>query len=139
MSLKKLMTEEITSLPANATILDACKFMTDMNVGSVIVMDDGKPAGVLTDRDIMVKVMVGEKDPKAVLVKDIMVSPAFTVSEDADIIDVTEQMKTHSVRRFPVVDAEGKLTGVISLDDILVFLGIEMQNIAAALKQELGK
>jgi CBS domain-containing protein len=139
MSLKPLMTKEITSLPSTATVLDAAKFMTDMNVGSVVVAEDDKPSGILTDRDIVTKVLVQGKDPKMTRVGEIMTSPAVTISEDKDIIDVTRLMSSHKIRRFPVVDANGKLIGVITLDDILIFLGQEMQNIATALKTELGK
>lgn len=139
MSLKPLMTEEVTSLPPNATVLDAAKFMTDMNVGSVVVVDGDKPIGILTDRDIMTKVVVERKDPQTVKVKDIMASPVVTISVEKDIVDVTKLMSTHGVRRFPVVDSDGRIIGVIALDDILVFLGEELQNIAAALKCELGK
>ncbi len=139
MSLKPLMTEEVTSLPPNATVLDAAKFMTDMNVGSVVVVDGDKPIGILTDRDIMTKVVVERKDPQTVKVKDIMASPVVTISVEKDIVDVTKLMSTHGVRRFPVVDSDGRIIGVIALDDILVFLGEELQNIATALKCELGK
>ncbi|MDA8214824.1 MAG: CBS domain-containing protein [Nitrospiraceae bacterium] len=139
MSLKPLMTKELTSLPSTATVLDAAKYMTDMNVGSVIVVDDDKPSGILTDRDIVTKVLVQGKDPKTTKVGEIMTSPAVTISEDKDIIDVTRLMSSHKIRRFPVVDANGKLIGVITLDDILIFLGQEMQNVATALKTELGK
>jgi CBS domain-containing protein len=137
MSLKPLMTKEITSLPSTATVLDAAKYMTDMNVGSVIVVDNDKPSGILTDRDIVTRVLSQEKDPKTTKIRDIMTSPAVTISEDRDIIDVTRLMAERGIRRFPVVDANGKIIGVITLDDVLVFLGQEMQNIAAALKKEL--
>ncbi len=139
MSLKPLMTKELTSLPSAATVLDAAKYMTDMNVGSVIVVDDDKPSGILTDRDIVTKVLSQDKDPKTTRIRDIMTSPAVTISEDKDIVDVTRLMSSHKIRRFPVVDANGKIIGVITLDDVLVFLGQEMQNIATALKTELGK
>jgi CBS domain-containing protein len=131
------MTREVTSLPESASVLDAAKFMTDMNVGSVVVVDGSRPLGILTDRDIMIKTMVTGKDPRDVMVKDIMVSPVVTVSEDKDLLDVTNLMSESKVRRFPVVDSEGRIIGVIALDDILVFLGTEMQNIATALRSEL--
>jgi CBS domain-containing protein len=129
MSLKPLMTKELTSLPSTATVLDAAKYMTDMNVGSVIVVDDDKPSGILTDRDIVTKVLSRDKDPKTTKIRDIMTSPAVTISEDRDIIDVTRLMSERGIRRFPVVDANGKIIGVITLDDVLVFLGQEMRRI----------
>jgi len=138
MSLRTLMSKEITSLPVTASVLDAAKFMTDMNVGSVIVMKGDTPSGILTDRDIVTKVLARDKDPKTTKIGDIMVSPAVTISEDKGIFDATKMLSTHRVRRLPIVDAKGKIVGVIALDDLLIVLGQEMQNIASALKGELG-
>lgn len=138
MSLKALMIKEVTSLPPSASVLDAAKFMTDMNVGSVIVMKDNSPSGFLTDRDIVSKVLAQGKDPKTTKISEIMVTPVVTVSEDKGIFDATALMATHGIRRVPVVDSSGKLVGIVALDDVLVLIGQEMQNIAATLKVELG-
>jgi CBS domain-containing protein len=138
MSLKALMIKEVTSLPPTASVLDAAKFMTDMNVGSVIVMKDNSPSGFLTDRDIVSKLLAQGKDPKTTKISEIMVTPVVTVSEDKGIFDVTGLMATHGIRRVPVVDSSAKLVGIVALDDVLVLIGQEMQNIAAALKVELG-
>jgi CBS domain-containing protein len=137
MSLREIMSKDITSLPKAATVSDAAKFMTDMNVGSVIVIEDDKPLGLLTDRDIVSKVIAYDKDHKTTAIGEVMVSPIITVSEEKDIVEVTKLMSFHGIRRLPVVDAGGKVVGVVSLDDILVILGKEMQNIANALKKEL--
>lgn len=139
MSIKSLMTSDITSLPSTATALDAAKFMTDMNVGTIIVTEGDKPSGMLTDRDVVTKVLSQGKDPSRTKINEIMVSPVVTVSEDKDIVDVTQMMSTHGIRRLSVVDASGKLSGVVSLDDVLIMLGKEMQNVAGSLKKELGK
>jgi CBS domain-containing protein len=137
MAINQLMIKDVTSLPAYATVLDAAKFMTDMNVGTVIVTVEDSPTGLLTDRDIVTKVLAQEKDPKTTKIDEIMVTPVVTISEDKGIFDVTKLMSTHGIRRFPVVDANGKLVGVIALDDVIVLLGEEMKNIAGALKVEL--
>lgn len=139
MAVRDFMSREITSLPGYASALDAVKFMTDMNVGSVVVVEEGMPVGIVTDRDILTKIMVGGKDAGKVKIREIMSAPIHTVKEDEDLLEVTHQMSEHSVRRFPVVDDGGKMTGFIALDDILMFLGDEMQHIASALKKELGK
>jgi len=140
MSLRPIMSKELTSLPPHASVLDGAKFMHEMGVGCVVVTgDDDKPLGIVTDRDIMSKVIIDEKDPKTVKLKDIMTSPAVSIKEDKHVFDVTKLMSVHGVRRFPVVDSEGKLIGVIALDDLLILLGREMHEIAAALKIELHK
>lgn len=140
MSLSQLMTKEITSLPETATALDAAKYMTDMNVGSVIITDEKeKPVGIITDRDISTKIVAAEKDPKSVKLKDIMCSPVVTINVGKNIIDATRLMGEYWVRRLPVVNDEGKVVGVLSMDDVLIFLSQEIQNIANALKREIGK
>jgi len=138
MALRDLMIKDVTSLPPTASVLDAAKFMADMNVGSVIVMKDNSPSGFLTDRDIVTKVLAQGKDPKTTKISEIMVTTVVTISEDKGIFDVTKLMSARGIRRVPVVDSIGKLVGVIALDDVLILLGKEMQNIAAALRTELG-
>jgi CBS domain-containing protein len=138
MALRDLMIKDVTSLPPTASVLDAAKFMADMNVGSVIVMKDNRPSGFLTDRDIVTKVLAQGKDPKTTKISEIMVTTVVTISEDKGIFDVTKLMSARGIRRVPVVDSSGKLVGVIALDDVLVLLGKEMQNIAEALRTELG-
>jgi CBS domain-containing protein len=135
MSLREIMSKDITSLPKAATVSDAAKFMTDMNVGSVIIVEDDKPLGLLTDRDIVSKVIAYGKDYKTTAIGEVMASPIITVSEEKDIVEVTKLMSFHGIRRLPVVDAGGKVVGVVSLHDILVILGREMQYVANALKK----
>lgn len=139
MSLKTLMTEDVTYLPSTASVLDAAKFMTTMNVGSVIVADDDSPSGLITDRDIVSKVIALDKDAAKTKIKDVMISPVVTISEDKDIIDATKLMSAHGIRRLPITDVKGKLAGVISLDDVLLVLSKEMENIATTLKKEIEK
>ncbi|UCH45942.1 MAG: CBS domain-containing protein [Nitrospiraceae bacterium] len=137
MSLKSIMIEDITALPSTASVLDAAKFMTDMNVGSVIVTDDDRPSGMITDRDVVAKVIAQGKDSSMTMISEIMVSPVVSIAEDKDIVDATQLMSNHGIRRLPITNTGGKLVGVVSLDDVLVQLGMEMQNIATTLKKEI--
>lgn len=137
MSLKSIMIEDITALPSTASVLDAAKFMTDMNVGSVIVTDDDRPSGMITDRDVVAKVIAQGKDSSTTMISEIMVSPVVSIAEDKDIVDATQLMSNHGIRRLPITNTGGKLVGVVSLDDVLVQLGMEMQNIATTLKKEI--
>ncbi len=136
MSLKDLMTEDVTYLPSSATVMDAAKFMTAMNVGSVIVTDGESPSGLITDRDVVAKVIALGKDSSTTKIGEVMVSPVITISEDKDIMDATKLMSTHGIRRLPITDAKGDLAGVVSLDDVLLSLSKEMGNVAATLKKE---
>jgi signal-transduction protein with cAMP-binding, CBS, and nucleotidyltransferase domain len=97
MALKQLMIKDVTSLPTYATVLDAAKFMTDMNVGTVIVTVEDIPSGLITDRDIVTKVLAQGKDPKTTKIEEIMITPVVTISEDKGIFDATKLMSTHGM------------------------------------------
>jgi CBS domain-containing protein len=84
------------------------------------------------------KVLAQGRDPRTTKIGEIMRAPVVTISEDKDISDVTKLISTHAIRRLPVVGTNGKIVGVITLDDVLILLGQEMHNIAAALKAEIG-
>jgi CBS domain-containing protein len=138
-SLKLIMSSEITALPLTASASDAAKFMTDMNVGTVVVMEGENPCGLLTDRDIVTKVLSQDKDPVTVKIDEIMTTPIIMISEEENIFYATKLMAVHGIRRLPVVNLKDELVGIVSLDDLLILLGDEMKNIASALKTELKK
>ena len=127
-------TKQVITALGNQTVFDAAKQMRDKNVGSIVVLDsDKKPIGMVTDRDIVVNVVALGKDSKSTLLKDIMSKNAVVLRQDQGIFETTQMMSEKGVRRIPVVDAEGKLAGIICLDDLMMTFGREVANIAAAI------
>jgi len=93
---------------------------------------------MLTDRDIVLRVIAERRDPERTTVDDVMTRGTAYLSHDASIQDATEIMRDCGMRRLPLVDAEGRVDGIVSLDDIVLLLGMELGNVSAALFANLS-
>ncbi|MEM0064373.1 MAG: CBS domain-containing protein [Metallosphaera sp.] len=113
---KDYMKTDVVSMEKNVTLREVTKMMTMKNVGSIIVTESGKPIGIITERDV-VRAIGNDKslDEKAEI---IMTSSLITVREDSPITGALSLMRTYNIRHLPVVNQEGKLTGIISIRDI---------------------
>jgi CBS domain-containing protein len=127
-------TRPVVDCPTSASALDAAKIMRDAHIGNVVVVEDkaGKkiPVGIVTDRDIVVQLVAKEIDPRDILVGDLMASDLYVAREDEDIHVVIQRMRYRGVRRLPVVGADGAMTGVIALDDLLERLADSLLEVA---------
>jgi len=112
--------------------------MHDKSIGTVVVVDGSRPRGILTDRDIAMAVAADGRRPSA-HVGEIMHSNPTVIQEDRGIFDAVKMLAERGIRRLPVVDGQGRLTGIIALDDVLMLLGSEMGHVASALSRELGR
>ncbi|GBD39861.1 MAG: CBS domain-containing protein [Deltaproteobacteria bacterium] len=131
MSVGKLCRREVVWVNLGTTIKEIAQIMHDKNVGSVVVVDkERKPIGIVTDRDIVIRVINEDLNPAQIYVDDVISSNILTLREDMGLIEALEYMKGKGVRRFPVVDSEGKLVGIITVDDIVRLLGKELADIA---------
>ncbi len=134
MSIGEFSTKDVVTALGGETVFDAAKLMLDKSVGSIVVVDlDKKPIGIVTDRDIAVKVVAQGKDPKFTLLKEIMSKDTVVLSQDRGFFETTKIMSETGIRRIPVVDHDGKLTGIICLDDLIMIFGEEVANIAGAI------
>jgi CBS domain-containing protein len=95
-----------------------------------------RPVGVLTDRDIVVSVVAPETDPRALTVADVMTQQPATVRENEPLEQAVREMRRIGVRRLPVVGHRGELVGIISLDDVLNLVAMEIQDIAGTVVNE---
>ncbi|MEM3269007.1 MAG: CBS domain-containing protein [Saccharolobus sp.] len=113
---KEYMKKNVIVVDKNTTLRDVAKIMTENNVGSVIVVDNGKPIGIITERDI-VRAIGRNKDlnNKA---EEIMTSSLITIKEDSPITGALSLMRSYNIRHLPVIDNEGNLKGIISIRDI---------------------
>jgi CBS domain-containing protein len=135
-----ICTKPPVTVSPEATIHEAAHRMWTRKVGALVVADDaGKPLGILTDRDIVVRVVAAGKDPAKVQVGRVVRRQPAVIREDRGVLDATRILSRRGVRRLPVVDARGKLVGMLALDDLLMLLGSEMGHIASALASELGR
>jgi CBS domain-containing protein len=102
---KKYMTKEVNTIDYDAPVTEAASLMAaDKECeGYVIVLQKGKPQGIVTERDLVNKVLVGGLDPAKTSVSDIMSSPLVTVDPEDDLLKATQVMKEHNVRKLVVV------------------------------------
>ena len=101
-------------------VWEAAERMHQRTVGTLVVVDhQRRPVGMLTDRDLVVKVLVTGKRPATTLVADVMTSPIETISEEASLEEALAKMSRCEIRRLPVVDRGRQLAGIVSLDDVI--------------------
>jgi CBS domain-containing protein len=137
---RDICTRVVVTVSPEATVHEAAHRMRSRKVGALVVTGEtGKPVGILTDRDIVVRVVALGKDPAKVQVGSIIRRNPTVIREEQGILDATKILSRRGVRRLPVVDAKGKLAGIVALDDLLMLLGSEMSHIASALASELGR
>jgi len=138
MSLKKYV-KRVGCLSPRATVLDASREMKAKGIGAVVIVsDDYKPIGLLTDRDIVMRAVAEGKSPDKTTIEQVMTTDVGALSENASIEAVTELMRDRGVRRVLVLDENQRVTGLVSLDDILLLLGVEFGNVASAVFANLS-
>lgn len=109
----------VTAYP-ETNLAEVARTMRNEHVGCVVVIDlERKPVGLLTDRDIVVETLACGVDPRIVTAGDIMTAGPVTVPADQDSVWALKVMRDRGVRRLPVVDSEGRLAGILALDDVL--------------------
>jgi CBS domain-containing protein len=125
MRISAVMTRDICCIDPEATLEQAARDMRDQDVGSIPVARDGKPIGMLTDRDIAIRAVAEGRDPRATQVREVMTGDAVCCREDEAIEDAAELMENRQIRRLLVIDREGALCGIVSLGDLAVRGGDE--------------
>jgi len=122
------------------TVVEAAKLMRVFNVGDLIVVDASKegntPLGIVTDRDIVLNIVADNADPKTVTVGEIMSKDLVTGREEEGVYESMEKMRAHGIRRLPVIDDQGYLSGILSADDLLEFLGEEVTSLIGLIYKE---
>ena len=117
---------DVVIVRKDAQVLEAAQLMRSHHVGDLVVIEEraGRrvPVGIITDRDIVVEVVAKNVALDAVSIGDVMSFELTTASEDDDIFDTVKLMRTRGVRRVPVVDNQGALTGILAIDDLLGLL-----------------
>lgn len=129
MSLQKFCERPVVTISPEQTIVEACLLLREKNVGCLVAVEEGKLRGILTDRDIALKVSGEKKDPQRTKVREVMTANPARITVHKTLHDLTALMHSHHVRRVPVVDGGDKVLGMITLDDLLMLLGQEMADI----------
>jgi CBS domain-containing protein len=130
MRIGDICTIETVHCKRDMTVQEAALLMRKHHVGDLVVVEQPNgeqvPVGIITDRDIVVSVIALGLDPSSLLVGDIMTGELLTATEDEDVYETIERMRFKNIRRLPVVNSLGGLSGIVSVDDLLEFLSEEM-------------
>jgi CBS domain-containing protein len=134
MSVGQICTRTVITAKPDETARAAADRMLHYNVGSLVVVDNNKPVGILTDRDLVLRVMARGDDPDAVNITSIMTTKPVCVQEQTPLEDAMNLLRGYQIRRLIVVNQAQELIGIFALDDMLEMLGEEQQAIAALMR-----
>ncbi len=118
MKIRDAMRKNLVTIKGSAKVAEASRLMGKERVGSVIIIEDGKPKGIFTERDLLTKVIASGVKVEEAIVSDFMSSPLTVISPDFDIKDAVQAMAQLKIRRLPVSE-KGRLVGIITSSDIL--------------------
>jgi CBS domain-containing protein len=113
-----LMTESPRSVSTGSSIVDAAKLMREQDAGIAPITDGDRLVGVVTDRDIAIRVVAEGKDPQSTTVDEIASQKLVTIDPGQDLDEALHLMASHQVRRLPVVSDDGKLVGILAQADV---------------------
>lgn len=130
MFLKKIAAQSVVTASPSVTVSEIASLMQEGNVGSVVLLDRGRPCGIVTDRDLLPLLSGGPWDPHELRVDAIMSRDLVVAAESMEAVEAAALMREHQVRRLPVVDAQGKLVGLVTLDAVLRHVGDELSELA---------
>lgn len=128
--------EVVTVAPADS-LADVASAMEKHNVGAVVVANQQRPVGIITDRDVALAV-VARGLPSETPAQEVMTCPVTTLKQSDGIFKATKQIRESAARRLPVVDDLGRLVGIVSVDDLMLLLGREMNNLTQGIRPEMA-
>ena len=135
MTIADLARTDVVTADPETTISELAFTMANERVGSVVVVEDGAVAGIVTDRDLALDVLGTGADPMEYTAGDVMTPDPLVAEADAGVMDTVRAMCEASVRRVPVVEGD-RLAGIVTLDDFLVLLAGELSNLAGVVEAE---
>ncbi|MGF1614178.1 MAG: CBS domain-containing protein [Gammaproteobacteria bacterium] len=140
MSVGQYCNRDVVIVTEDTSIREAADLMRTHSVGTLVVVKEENrgrvPVGLLTDRDIVVELLAEGVDLESVCVGDVMSYELLAVPEQADLLETVKQMRSKGVRRVPVVDQDGTLTGILALDDLIEVLSEVLVDVSRLIARE---
>lgn len=135
MTVGNLGPEDVVTVQPDDSIEEVSNQLETENVGALVVTDGKEPVGMVTDRDIALA--VGDvEDVASKPVQEIMTDDPVTLREDEEAMEISRTIDEAGVRRIPIVDEEGDLTGLVSLDDLVATIGEQLDNVADTIEAQ---
>lgn len=143
MNVARIYTRTVVSIPRSHTLQQAARLMRHYHVGALLVTEDepdvDRAIGIVTDRDLVVQAMAEGVHPGELTVDGVMTPEIAGVTENADAHEAMVTMRDLGVRRLAVTGDGGAVVGILSLDDIVDAMSIEMENLAGVIRSERGR
>lgn len=136
MKLNDIFTREVVTADPEETLADVAQKMEEHNVGCVVIVKVQRPVGIVTDRDLALALGVKGLNRKT-KVAEVMTQHVLAIPEEMGIYTATQFMREREVRRLPIVDREDRLVGMVTLDDLVRFLGQELYNLTEGIRHEM--
>lgn len=135
--IRSIVREQVVTASPDTPLAELAQLMEEENVGSVVIVEEAQPRGIVTDRDITIEIVARGRDAASVTAADVMSEDLVTVGTDSGIFDVLRTMEEASVRRIPAIDADGRLVGIVTFDDFVVLLGRELKLLGDVVEAEI--
>ncbi len=138
MSVRTLMIKDVIFISSVASVKDVADLMLEKSVGSIIILENHEPIGIVTEGDLVRLVIAQGKDPNNTNVKEIMSQPLITIGLNASVGEVEETMARHGIERLPVIE-DGKLIGIIAEQELTQWHAKEFEKVKRKLNLLSGK
>ena len=136
MTIGRICQRDVDTADSKESARSAARRMATRCVGTLVILDrEKRPVGILTDRDLAVRVLAEGLNPDTTPVADVMTLHPTTINENTAVDDVLALMRAKSVRRLPVVERQGRLVGLVSVDDVLALLAEEFRHLGKLLEK----
>jgi CBS domain-containing protein len=136
MNIGEQFAKEVVTAGPKSSLASVAALMDKHNVGTVVIVQDQKAVGILTDRDLALALGSRGVSPQAP-VEDVMTKSVTTIDYNKGILEATWYMQGYELRRLPIVDGEGRVIGLVTMDDLLRLLTREMSNLTEGIKREM--
>jgi len=118
MHVDEIMTKNVVTIDSEKSVWDACDVYNNHKIGCLIVIKDEYVNGIVTERDIIHRVIINQKDPRNTKISDIMSKDIKSISPSSDVKDAAEKMSLNNIKKLPVIADNGDIVGIITITDI---------------------
>jgi CBS domain-containing protein len=136
MKLSDVFTKEVVTARPGDSLAAVARLMQEHNVGAVVIEEERRPVGIVIDRDLALALGARGVSPQAPA-QEVMTHHVLAIPDNTGVFTATKYMRECGVRRLPIVDRDDRLAGMVTLDDLLAYLGRELANLAIGIDAEM--
>ena len=119
MGLLRIARTPLVTVKQEATVMEAVGTMAEKSIGAIVVIEGNRLVGIFSERDLLLRVVSEKRDPERTLIRDVMTSPVETIHRDSTVDDALKVMLEKHIRHLPILDRDGRLSGMISMRSLL--------------------